>query len=52
MLIEQPAIVTVPLGFAAMIGVSLLTRASVPAHTSRAMARMHLPEEVTPERPV
>ncbi|GLY72057.1 cation acetate symporter [Actinoallomurus iriomotensis] len=45
MLIEQPALVTVPLGFAAMIGVSLLTRATVPAHTHRAMARMHLPED-------
>jgi Na+(H+)/acetate symporter ActP len=45
MLIEQPALVTVPLGFAAMIGVSLLTRATVPAHTGRAMVRMHVPEE-------
>jgi Na+(H+)/acetate symporter ActP len=51
MLIEQPAIVTVPLGFAAMIGVSLLTRATVPAHTDRAMARMHVPEDAAPERP-
>jgi Na+(H+)/acetate symporter ActP len=51
MLIEQPAIVTVPLGFVTMMGVSLLTRATVPAHTDRAMARMHVPEEVGPERP-
>lgn len=49
-LIEQPALVTVPLGFAVMIGVSLLTRARVPAHTARAMARMHVPEEAAPER--
>jgi Na+(H+)/acetate symporter ActP len=46
MLIEQPALVTVPLGFLVMIGVSLLTRGSVPAHTGRAMIRMHLPEEL------
>ncbi|GAA4500260.1 cation acetate symporter [Actinoallomurus oryzae] len=45
MLIEQPALVTVPLGFAAMIGVSLLTRATVPVHTDRAMVRMHVPED-------
>jgi Na+(H+)/acetate symporter ActP len=51
MLIEQPALVTVPLGFGVMIAVSLLTRSSVPAHTSRAMARMHVPEEATSERP-
>jgi Na+(H+)/acetate symporter ActP len=49
MLIEQPALVTVPLGFATMIGVSMLTRASVPAHTARAMARMHVPEEAAME---
>ena len=51
MLIEQPALVTVPLGFATMIGVSLLTRATVPAHTTRAMARMHLPEEAAADLP-
>jgi Na+(H+)/acetate symporter ActP len=51
MLVEQPAIVTVPLGFAVMIGVSLLTRATVPAHTDRAMARMHVPEDPPAERP-
>jgi Na+(H+)/acetate symporter ActP len=50
MLVEQPALVTVPLGFGVMIVVSLLTRAAVPAHTGRAMARMHVPEE-TPGRP-
>jgi Na+(H+)/acetate symporter ActP len=48
MLIEQPALVTVPLGFVVMIGVSLLTQGTVPAHASRAMARMHLPEELAP----
>jgi Na+(H+)/acetate symporter ActP len=44
-LIEQPAIVTVPLGFTVMIVVSLLTARRVPGRTVRAMTRMHLPEE-------
>jgi Na+(H+)/acetate symporter ActP len=51
MLIEQPALVTVPLGFATMIVVSLLTRTTVPSHTDRAMARMHVPEGHSPDRP-
>jgi Na+(H+)/acetate symporter ActP len=50
MLLEQPAIVTVPLGFTVMIVVSLLTPGRVPSGTGRAMARMHLPEEVVLER--
>jgi Na+(H+)/acetate symporter ActP len=50
MLLEQPAIVTVPLGFTVMIVVSLLTPGCVPSGTGRAMARMHLPEELVLER--
>lgn len=50
MLLEQPAIVTVPLGFTVMIVVSLLTPGRVPSGTGRAMARMHLPEELVLER--
>jgi Na+(H+)/acetate symporter ActP len=51
MLVEQPALVTVPLGFGVMVGVSLLTRRTVPPHTGRAMARMHVPEDDLPEHP-
>ena len=50
MLLELPAIVSVPLGFAVMIVVSVLTPGHVPSGTGRAMARMHLPEELTFER--
>ena len=42
--IAHPALVTVPLGFGVMIGVSLLTPRMVPDGTAAAMARMHLPE--------
>lgn len=41
-----PAAVTVPLGFAAMILGSRLTRSAVPANVSRIFARMHLPERL------
>jgi Na+(H+)/acetate symporter ActP len=50
LLLEQPAIVTVPLGFTVMIVVSLLTPGGLPKTTASAMARMHLPEELAPER--
>jgi Na+(H+)/acetate symporter ActP len=49
-LIEHPAIVTVPLGFAVMIVVSLLTPDRIPCGTGRAMTRMHLPEELLARR--
>ena len=49
-LIEQPALVTVPIAFAVMIAVSLLTPGRVPGGVDRAMVRMHLPEEAV-ERP-
>lgn len=44
-LVEQPALVTVPVAFAVMIAVSLLTSGRVPDDVGRAMVRMHLPEE-------
>lgn len=50
LLLEQPAIITVPLGFAVMIGVSLLTPGRLPKDTAGAMARMHLPEELSAQR--
>ncbi|MDX6430022.1 MAG: hypothetical protein QOE54_2388 [Streptosporangiaceae bacterium] len=43
-LLAYPAAWTVPLGFATTIGVSLLTRRSVPAGVGRMMARLHTPE--------
>jgi Na+(H+)/acetate symporter ActP len=47
-LLEQPAAWTVPVAFAVMVGVSLLTRKRLsPAAVDRVMLRMHLPEEVT-----
>ncbi|GAA1586740.1 cation acetate symporter [Actinomadura kijaniata] len=45
-LLEQPALVVAPISFAVMVGVSLATRRSVPRRADRAMARMHLPEEI------
>ncbi|MGH3458265.1 cation acetate symporter [Aeromicrobium sp.] len=46
----QPAAWSVPLGFALMIGVSLLTRQKVPADVSRTMVRLHTPEGVDLQR--
>jgi Na+(H+)/acetate symporter ActP len=45
-LLAQPAIAVVPLTFLVMVVISLLTRARVPAGVDRAMARLHLPEEL------
>ncbi|HEX6468056.1 MAG TPA: cation acetate symporter [Streptosporangiaceae bacterium] len=50
-LLAQPAIAVVPLTFAVMIVVSLLTPARVPAGVDRAMMRLHLPEELLLSRP-
>ncbi|MQY02451.1 sodium/solute symporter [Actinomadura macrotermitis] len=47
-LLAQPALVVVPLATAVMAGVSLLTPRSVPRRAARAMARLHLPEEIVP----
>lgn len=46
----QPALLTVPLAFGAMIGGSLLTRHRLPPHRERAMVRLHTPEGVTLDR--
>ncbi|MFC4031319.1 cation acetate symporter [Streptomyces polygonati] len=53
-LLEEPAAWTVPVAFAVMVGVSLLTRRRISAAAvDRVMLRMHLPEEVSalPARP-
>ena len=49
-LLGQPAAWSVPLAFAAMVGVSLLTREAVPGHASRFMVRLHTPEVVPLDR--
>ncbi|MGP3949515.1 sodium/solute symporter [Streptomyces sp. 7N604] len=51
-LLTRPAAWSVPLAFAVMTGVSLLTRRSVPAGTAHALLRLHLPESLDmPRRP-
>jgi Na+(H+)/acetate symporter ActP len=45
-LLGEPAIWTVPLAFVAMIGVSLLTRQTVPPDVTRQLLALHLPERV------
>jgi Na+(H+)/acetate symporter ActP len=45
-LLGEPAIWTVPLAFITMIGVSLLTRSSVPADVTRKLLALHLPERI------
>jgi cation/acetate symporter len=49
-LLGQPAAWSVPLAFAAMVGVSLVTRETVPGHASRFMVRLHTPEVVQVDR--
>ncbi len=44
--VTQPALITVPLAFSAMIGVSLATRSRLPAHVGRTMVRLHTPEDL------
>jgi Na+(H+)/acetate symporter ActP len=48
-LLEQPAAWAVPLTFAVMIAVSLLTRSRIPADVGRVMVRLHAPEQVASE---
>ncbi len=43
---SQPAAWSVPVGFALMVGVSLLTRADVPTNVARTMVRLHTPERL------
>jgi Na+(H+)/acetate symporter ActP len=45
-ILAQPALVLAPAALAVMVGVSLASRRSVPPRADRALARMHLPEEV------
>jgi cation/acetate symporter len=45
-LLSEPAIWTVPLAFTAMIGVSLMTRQSLPNDVTRKLLSLHLPERV------
>jgi len=49
-LLAQPAAWSVPLAFAVMVVVSLLTPGSVPAHTSRLLVRLHTPEALELDR--
>jgi Na+(H+)/acetate symporter ActP len=49
-LLAQPALLTVPVAFATMIGVSVADHERVPAHVGRAMVRLHLPEAVEVDR--
>lgn len=49
-LMSQPALWSVPVGFALMIGVSVLTRHRVPANVARTMVRLHTPERVDVDR--
>ena len=46
-LLGQPALWTVPLAFAVMICVSLLTQRTLPGNVGQVMLRMHLPEALS-----
>ncbi|MQY33755.1 Monocarboxylic acid transporter [Streptomyces sp. RB17] len=50
-LLAWPAVWSVPVGFAAMVLISLATRSRVPPGTAATMARLHLPEPPPPTRP-
>ncbi|GAA3518940.1 hypothetical protein GCM10022234_13070 [Aeromicrobium panaciterrae] len=50
LLMSQPAAWSVPVGFALMIGVSLLTRADIPTNVARTMVRLHTPERIDVDR--
>jgi len=47
---RQPAAVTVPMAFATMITVSLITRSTVPEHVNLTMVRLHAPEHIALDR--
>jgi cation/acetate symporter len=49
-MLAQPALLTVPVAFAAMVVVSLADKARLPLHVGRAMVRLHLPETVDVDR--
>ncbi|POM24116.1 Cation/acetate symporter ActP [Actinomadura rubteroloni] len=44
--VEQPALVLVPLAAGVMVVVSLLDRRAVPARADHALARLHLPDDI------
>jgi cation/acetate symporter len=48
--VAQPALCTVPLAFATMVGVSLATRNRLPVHLGRTMVRLHTPEDLDLDR--
>lgn len=48
-LLGQPAAWAVPVAFAVMVGVSLVTRRRVPADVARVMVRLHAPESLAGE---
>ncbi|MGW7528938.1 sodium/solute symporter [Streptomyces sp. NPDC054783] len=50
-LLAWPAVWSVPVGFTAMVLISLATRSRVPPGTAATMARLHLPEPPVPTRP-
>ncbi|WP_051927028.1 cation acetate symporter [Streptomyces durhamensis] len=50
-LLAWPAVWSVPVGFAAMVLISLATRDRVPPGTATTMARLHLPEPTPTPRP-
>jgi Na+(H+)/acetate symporter ActP len=50
LLMSQPAAWSVPVGFALMVGVSLLTRADRPTNVARTMVRLHTPERLDVDR--
>jgi cation/acetate symporter len=49
-LLAQPALLTVPVAFATMVGISIADRGRLPAHVGRAMVRLHLPETLDVDR--
>jgi len=48
--LAQPAAWTVPVGFAVMVGVSLVTQHRVAPGVARTMVRLHTPEQVDVDR--
>ncbi|MDQ6641449.1 MAG: cation acetate symporter, partial [Actinomycetota bacterium] len=48
--LAQPALLTVPLAFVTMVGVSVLGREGSPAHVGQIMVRLHTPEYVDLDR--
>lgn len=49
-IVSQPALITVPIAFAAMVIGSMATAHRKPEHLARTMVRLHTPEEVDVDR--